>query len=327
MNGFGQQISTPEQLAQALQAYNVLGNRQETQQRINSSGNPYAMLGAALGGAIANKFGKYKGQNMGGIEQQIEQYNAEAQARIEAAKEARRQREDAAKWKRQRDADKEDMAASFENQKAMASYNASLRVPEKESFNERMYNSLNDEQKQAYANKFAGIQQQGPQVFTPEEQALIEAKQVTPEQLLEVKKNKALGIKDQSVAEKKKELAREGVLAGIQNLRQHVQEKGTEYVGGGAKSMKTAYTDLLMRAKDAYEMGALAGPDLSLLQELISDPTSIGSNINVFTGASNILSQLDEAEKIMSNGPAQPKGQLTQQGMQQTQDLLNKYLK
>ena len=325
MNGYGQQMITPEQYAQALTAFDTLQGRQDMQQQIAQTGNPYALIGSALSNLAANKLGKFKDTSITDASEQIRQFQEQKAAELQSIKEAKAQKEAQAAYERKKADELEKFQREQGGKKELAQLNAQLR-PQQQGFNERMFNQLSPEQKQSYMNQFAGVQKQGNQLFTSEEQALISQGAVTPEQLVEVKRKEALGIKDASVAEKKKADAKQSVLAGIQNLKAHVQEKGTEWGGSKAKSMKTAYTDLLMRAKDAYDMGALAGPDLGLLQELISDPTSIGSNMNIFTGASNILAQLDEAEKILGGAQqVQPEQQTTQPNIQSQNNMLFKY--
>lgn len=334
MNGYGgqgmSQITTPEQLAQALQAHNVLSNRQETQQRFNSSGNPYAVLGAALGGILSQKFGKYKGQNLGSIEQQLEQYNAEAQAKIESVKEAKRKREEDEKWKRQREAKKEDMAAGFENQKALAAHNASLRPQDQPSFQERMYNSLSPEQRQAFNNKFAGIQQQGGG-FSPEIQAGLQSGAISKEEAIKLQRDKSMGVKPQ------KELSPDMKfkMSNISNARRALEDyKSKAFDESG----------------DYKEFGTMFGNTNSLLEEAIASklraesgatitPQEVKSQMDIYApsrirgDATNMakIKQLEEAlaniEQTVGGQPAQQDSQLTPQDMQQTQNLLNKYLK
>src|SRR5690606_19395668 len=74
MNGYGQPMITPEQYAQALTSFDSMQRQQNTRDLINARGNGYSQIGAALGQALAGKFGKNKGQNMGELEQQILQF-------------------------------------------------------------------------------------------------------------------------------------------------------------------------------------------------------------------------------------------------------------
>jgi hypothetical protein len=55
---------------------------------------------------------------------------------------------------------------------------------------------------------------------------------------------------------------------------------GTQWRTGTKEwtALKTAYTDLQMQLKNAYELGALAGPDLALLENAITDPTGLKGN-------------------------------------------------
>lgn len=85
---YGQQID-PQQYAAALNAFDTLQKREMHQQAMNRSGNPFAMLGASLGGALAGAFGKNKGQNLTNVSQQIEQYQQQQAAMAEQAKQAK----------------------------------------------------------------------------------------------------------------------------------------------------------------------------------------------------------------------------------------------
>lgn len=134
MNGYGgqgmaQQI-TPEQYAQALQAYDVMQRRQEHQQTMARSGNPFAMLGAALGGALAGKFGKYKDTNMADVEQQLLAFQEQKQAELAQIAEAKQRKEAEAKRAQQLedDARKHNYAIDLEKTKANTGYQNSLNL-------------------------------------------------------------------------------------------------------------------------------------------------------------------------------------------------------
>ena len=60
--------------------------------------------------------------------------------------------------------------------------------------------------------------------------------------------------------------------------------------------MKTTYTDLLLQAKEAYNLGVLSGPDLELMENVINNPTSMASGMNPWAGG-NIRGQLKEFAK------------------------------
>lgn len=102
MNGYGMQITTPEQYGQALQAFEALNQRQQRQSEITRGGNPYAMLGAALGGMVANKFGKHKGTNLGEVQQQLEAYQKQQEANLARIAEEKAQREAQAAYERKK---------------------------------------------------------------------------------------------------------------------------------------------------------------------------------------------------------------------------------
>ena len=207
MNGYGgqgmmQQIS-PEQYGQALQAFEVLNRRQQHQDQMNASGNPYAMLGAALSGLAANKFGKHKGQSLGGVSQQIEQYHAQKEAEMaqrqeaKAAEQARIKREQELadmRLKAQLDLDNKIKGKQFDVDNRLP------QQPQQASFNERLFEQLAPEQKQAYMNKFAGVQQGGGEIFTPQEQAFMAKNPDKAAALRQKKENEMLGIKEPTIS-------------------------------------------------------------------------------------------------------------------------------
>ena len=102
MNGYGMQITTPEQYGQALQAFEALNQRQQRQSEITRGGNPYAMLGAALGGMVANKFGKHKDTNLGEVQQQLDAYQQQQEANLARIAEEKAQREAQAAYERKK---------------------------------------------------------------------------------------------------------------------------------------------------------------------------------------------------------------------------------
>lgn len=106
MNGYGQPVEMQAALQQAMADYEKVQRRQEALQRAASSGSGYQLLGAALGGLAANKFGidpaeaqkrlineqfKYEQAQQAAIAQK--QAQIEAQKQQQAEQEARKKYE------------------------------------------------------------------------------------------------------------------------------------------------------------------------------------------------------------------------------------------
>jgi hypothetical protein len=62
-------------------------------------------------------------------------------------------------------------------------------------------------------------------------------------------------------------------------------------------AIKSAYTDLQMGLKGAYELGAITGPDMEILQGALTDPTSIwGATRGVISGRKPFEAQIGQAK-------------------------------
>ncbi len=86
---------------------------------------------------------------------------------------------------------------------------------------------------------------------------------------------------------------------GLDNLKGLVNQYGTNAFSVLPTEAKTrlasAHTNLLMGAKNAFELGVLNGPDLDLIQRTIPDP-------NYFRGTNEAyMAALDEAGKYLEN--------------------------
>ena len=68
--------------------------------------------------------------------------------------------------------------------------------------------------------------------------------------------------------------------------------------GTNRAALKSSFTALQMGLKNAFELGALAGPDLSLLQGMLVDPTSPQALI---IGDKGVAEQLDKAKEYIRN--------------------------
>ena len=75
---------------------------------------------------------------------------------------------------------------------------------------------------------------------------------------------------------------------------------GPSVVATGEKraALKSAYTTLQMGLKNAFELGALAGPDLEILQGMFVDPTSANALIY---GKKGIQEQINKGREFLTN--------------------------
>ncbi len=75
-----------------------------------------------------------------------------------------------------------------------------------------------------------------------------------------------------------------------------VKKHGFESLPNEAsRQMRTAYTDALMQMKNVYELGALAGPDLDILEGLLLNPT-----VQTWDGMKSFLAQSKVVREIAS---------------------------
>ena len=215
-------------------------------------------------------------------------------------------------YQRGRDDKREDAAMQLANQKAFAQFSAGLKPtpqPDQPSVGdlEAMYlqqmAKTDPEQYNTIMNDRLNKQTGGG----PDElQTLVDQGHITPEQAKERRVQKALGTepstKDQQIAQYKTELS-----SSLDYLDSLLEKHGTELFGQDAKQMETVYTDILLKAKEAYNLGVLSGPDLALMESVLNDPTSFGSAINPWA-TGNIRSQIKEMKKIFSDGTPQAGG-------------------
>lgn len=81
--------------------------------------------------------------------------------------------------------------------------------------------------------------------------------------------------------------------AKLDRMKQLVKDKGSfEYGGNAGQEMEALATEiqLLGKSPELYELGVLTGPDLSLLQKITADPSSMSS---LFTRDGTRLQQID----------------------------------
>ena len=66
--------------------------------------------------------------------------------------------------------------------------------------------------------------------------------------------------------------------------------------------LETVYTQVLLNLKEQLNLGVLNGPDLEIMQKLLSPPTGLMAGAKeVFTGKDAFLTQIDEVERMMQN--------------------------
>lgn len=87
----------------------------------------------------------------------------------------------------------------------------------------------------------------------------------------------------------------------LSRMKELVKEYGSfEYGGEGGQEMESLATEiqLLGKSPELYELGVLTGPDLTLLQKITSDPSSLSS---LFTFDSTRNKQLDSQIKSIQD--------------------------
>lgn len=87
----------------------------------------------------------------------------------------------------------------------------------------------------------------------------------------------------------------------LNRLKELVQKEGSfEYGGEAGQEMESLATEiqLLGKSPELYELGVLAGPDLTLLQKITADPTSMSS---LFTRDKTRLKQIDSQLKSIDD--------------------------
>lgn len=90
--------------------------------------------------------------------------------------------------------------------------------------------------------------------------------------------------------------------AGVQNVRQAIANyrmlldrwnKDQVLSPDARATMGTAYNNMLLQAKEAYNLGVLNGPDYQILQEVIANPNSISSTLISKDALDKQASELD----------------------------------
>lgn len=309
MMGGLRQADQDEALAMAL-----LGKNNQTG---GWGGVASALIGGLMGSKKLKSANALRKDTMG----KLDGYEANQAMRKqfqEHQKSLREKKAAEAEYQRTRSDKAEDRQAQLENQKALAQFNAGLRPQAEKAppgVDQQMWSMLSPEQQAAAAQaKFS--QQQGKQ---DDLDIAVQRGVISPEEADARRRQEALGVGDNKEANKQQN-AMQDIMGSLANLKGMVQENGTEFMGADSKRMSTAYTDVIMKAKEAYNLGVLNGGDLEQIQNLINDPTSFGSAINPWAGG-NVLAQIEEAEKIF--GKAAGGGQQAQGSS--IDDLLSKY--
>jgi hypothetical protein len=72
----------------------------------------------------------------------------------------------------------------------------------------------------------------------------------------------------------------EQVQQSVDNYESLLDKYGSEIWPGKPKEeLASSYTDLLLEMKELYNLGVLNGPDLELMQKVITDPTSMSAQV------------------------------------------------
>jgi hypothetical protein len=96
-------------------------------------------------------------------------------------------------------------------------------------------------------------------------------------------------------------------IIGVQNTRNAISEFRSELQNFSRLDtlkpkerarIETKYRNMLMQAKEAYNLGVLNGPDLAILEQIIYNPSSIKG---AYIGKEGIDAQAQELDRIMAN--------------------------
>ncbi len=112
-------------------------------------------------------------------------------------------------------------------------------------------------------------------------------------------------------AEKVKKIAPLNDLQDSLNRYKAVLRKyGPEMMAGEGKTrLDAAYTDLLLKQKNAAELGALQAADLELMERMMIDPTGLSAQWYEKTGNTQAMfGQLDQMEKTLDSARARAEG-------------------
>lgn len=88
---------------------------------------------------------------------------------------------------------------------------------------------------------------------------------------------------------------------GLQSYEQTLKQNGgfsPLATGATRANLQSGYTALMMGMKNAFELGALAGPDIQILQGMLIDPTSPRA---IALGDKGLAAQLEKAREYIRN--------------------------
>lgn len=277
MNGYGQQVS-PYALAlrDAMQDWETVQNRRDKQAAIMRTGNPYAILGAGIGGLIANKFGtNEKDAHAALLEAEFNRNNELEQIKQQqmAQAEAKAKAEEMEKWNRQQAAEK----AKYEREQAgrmgIEQFRVNNRQAPQMSAEQQWLNSLSPEQRnQIFAQKYAGQQNS---LLSPEDQARKAHGLPTLAKEAYSKEQQ----NQQNIAEfKAKDASIQESISVLKDLQTFANAKGFEpdipFNRADAGTMSTKYENAKQAVRDLWELGTLQEGDKRDLEKALENPTS-----------------------------------------------------
>jgi hypothetical protein len=132
--------------------------------------------------------------------------------------------------------------------------------------------------------------------------------------------------------------AQQKQVVGVQNLQRGISEYLKELDGFGRldiirpdarAKMGTKYNNMMLQAKEAYNLGVLNGPDFEILQSVITDPRTVKGAITskdaLGTQAKELGRIMSGVEATSSNARPQGKGPSSPGGPSNIDALLDKY--
>ena len=99
-----------------------------------------------------------------------------------------------------------------------------------------------------------------------------------------------------SADQQKAQLALTNFEKAVKAYRDELNATEPSAVPGKIPRLKALFTDMTLQAKEMAQLGALAGPDMALLQGMFTDPNTIAGAW--ISGKSGLLAQLDVGESI-----------------------------
>lgn len=93
--------------------------------------------------------------------------------------------------------------------------------------------------------------------------------------------------------------------SSAQDLLSEIGKSGGEMVPGTQRygQLQGMHTDLIMQAKNLYELGALQAPDIALIERLLPDPTSIATGVKgAIFGPEEMIGKMKALEPVIERG-------------------------